>query len=109
MRQRIFTYTNESISVENLSDGRNVVKVTPGGAKIVAYISNGSVTRYEAEDATGNRQSLFGIIPDSSDTRVTPDGFCEVCTFDESFGSVFCYTTIDCPPPMNIIKGPHIA
>jgi hypothetical protein len=108
MQQRTFAYTNEKISVENLGDGRHVVKVTPGGAKIVAYISDGNVTRYEAEDAEGNRQSVLGITPESSDTHVSPDGLCEVCTFDATFGIVFCYTVIDCPPPIDQKKGLHI-
>ena len=50
MRQRTFAQVDESISVQGLDDGRQVVKVTPGGAKIVAYVSDGKATRYEAED-----------------------------------------------------------
>ena len=106
MRQRTFNYTEESISVENLEDGRHVVKVTPGGAKILAYISDGEVTRYEAEDAEGNPQAVFGIMP-SSDSHLTPDGLCEICTFDSTAGAVFCYTILDCPPPIDVTKGPH--
>ena len=106
MTERTFTFTNEMISVEDLDDGRHVVKTTPGGAKILAYVSDGKAARYEAEDANGDRQQLLVITPDSSDTHITPDGFCEVCTFDEFAGSVICYTVLDCPPPMDVKLGP---
>jgi hypothetical protein len=108
MRQRTFAQVDESISVQGLDDGRQVVKVTPGGAKILAYVSDGKATRYEAEDPDGNRQTLFGIVPDSADSSMTPDGLCEVCTFDEFAGSVICYTLIECPPfPGPKKMGPH--
>jgi hypothetical protein len=108
MKERTFVYNDERISVKNLGDGRHVVKVTPGGAKIIAYISDGKATRYEAENASGDRQALFGIFPDSADAHVTPDGFCEVCTFDEFAGAVICYTLLECPPPIDQKQGPHI-
>jgi hypothetical protein len=84
------------------------VKVTRGGAKILANVSEGKLTYYEAEDGSGNRQSLISIVPDSADAHVTPDGFCEICTFDATFGSVFCYTVLDCPPPVDRKLGPKI-
>ena len=107
MTQRTFNFTNERISVENLRDGRHVVKETPGGTKILAYVSDGAVVRYEAEDSAGNRQQLLGISPDSSDAEMTPDGLCEVCTYDATFDTVFCYTVLECPPPLETLKGPH--
>jgi hypothetical protein len=35
------TFQLESFSSEKLTDGRQVVKVSPGGTKILAYIENG--------------------------------------------------------------------
>jgi hypothetical protein len=39
---------------------------------------------------------------------VTPDGLCEICTFDATFGGVFCYTVLECPPPVDRKLGPNI-
>jgi hypothetical protein len=49
----------ESFSSENLPDGRQVVKESPEGTKILAYVENGKITRYEAEDSSGNSRSVF--------------------------------------------------
>jgi hypothetical protein len=108
MAEVTFNFSDEKLSVEALGDGRHVVKETPGGAKIVAYVSGGKATRYEAEDPTGKRQQLFVVHPDSADAQITPDGFCMVCTFEADFSSVFCYTVIECPPdPGPTVEGPH--
>ena len=61
MMERTFNFTNETISVENLDDGSHVVKVGPDGTKILAYIVNGKLARYTAEDTTGNRKALLSI------------------------------------------------
>jgi hypothetical protein len=108
MLQRTFNFVDESISTEDLGNGRHVVKVTPGGARILAYVSDGTLSHYEAEDASGDRQPLFSIVPDSADSHVTPDGLCEICTFDATFGGVFCYTVLECPPPVDRKLGPKI-
>jgi hypothetical protein len=113
MTQKTFNFTDERISLENLGDGRHVVKLTPGGTKILAYISDGKVTRYEAEDSMGNRQTLFSISLDMPDSRVVSTGFipgtelCQVCVYEEAFDSVICYGVLECPPPMDIKQGPH--
>src|SRR5258706_13985849 len=57
MTEKTFTFTNERMPSENLVDGRQVVKVTPGGTKILANIVDGKITYYEAEDNTGNQRS----------------------------------------------------
>lgn len=49
----------ESFSSKDLTDGQHVVKVSPGGTKILAYVENGKITRYEAEDSAGNPRSVF--------------------------------------------------
>jgi hypothetical protein len=108
MRQRTFHQVDERISVQGLGNGRHVVKVTPGGARIVAYVSDGKATRFAAEAPDGKRQALFGIVPDSADTIVGIDGSCEVCTFDPDAGTVLCYPLLECPPFVGPEKmGPH--
>ena len=102
MTQKTFTFTNERISSENRNDGRQVVKVTPGGTKILASIVDGEITHYEAEDATGNYQSLFSISQTIPGGHIVGAGFpgaggqCCVCA-DDSDGNVICYD-IECPP-----------
>jgi hypothetical protein len=110
MAEATFNFTHEKISVEDLADGRHVVKTTPGGAKILAYVSDGKATRYEAEDPTGKRQQLLVVKPDSADVEVSPDGSCMVCTFDGTFaGAVVCYSLIECPPDTGPeVEGPHV-
>ncbi|WP_141842624.1 hypothetical protein [Humibacillus xanthopallidus] len=49
----------ESFSSEDLPDGLQVVKESPEGTKILAYVENGRITRYEAEDSSGNPRSVF--------------------------------------------------
>jgi hypothetical protein len=109
MTQKTFTFTNERISSENLDNGRQVVKVTPGGTNILAYIVNGKITRYEAEDSTGNSRALFSIsqsIPDGGhlvDTGFpfsSAAGDCWICSDDADFG-ILCYQVWcpDIPPP----------
>ena len=102
-----FIFTNERISLENLGDGRHVVKVTPSKTKILAYIVDGKVTRYEAEDKMGNRQPLLSISQDIPDRSLIPgvfgDGFCQVCTYDAVYDSILCYTLIECPPSDTMI------
>lgn len=102
MTQQMFTFTYEMIDLEGLGEGRHVVKVTPGGAKILAHILDGKVTRYEAEDSTGNRQALFMISQDIPQLQVIPglpgDRFCHVCTYDEVAGAPICFDLIECPP-----------
>jgi hypothetical protein len=100
MTQKMFTFTNERISSENRADGREVVKVTPGGTKILAIVE-GEITRYEAEDPTGNYRSLFSVSqiipPDGHLVDIgVPGSQCWVCVDDADFG-VFCYD-IECPP-----------
>ena len=98
MTQKTFTFTNERISSENRVDGRQVVKVTPGGTKILASIVEGEITQYEAEDSTGNYRSLFSVsqfIPPGGHI-VDLGSLCWVCVDDADFG-VFCYD-IECPP-----------
>jgi hypothetical protein len=53
------TFHLDSFSSENLPDGRQVVKESPEGTKILAYVENGKITRYEAEDSSGNPRSVF--------------------------------------------------
>ena len=103
MTQKTFTFTNERTSSENRVDGRQVVKVTPGGTKILASIVEGEITQYEAEDSAGNYRPLFSVsqlIPPGG--HIVDMGFpgsrvgCWVCV-DEIDGSVICYA-IECPP-----------
>ena len=49
MTQKTFTFTTERISSENQVDGRHALKVTPSGTKILAHITNGKITQYEAD------------------------------------------------------------
>jgi hypothetical protein len=105
MTQKMFTFTHERISSENRNDGRQVVKVTPGGTKILASIVDGEITHYEAEDSTGNYRPLFSIsqlIPPGAHVEGPgiPGGTCWVCSDDADFG-LFCYD-IECPPPSNM-------
>ena len=92
------------ISAENLDDGTHVVKVTPDGTKILAYIVDGRVARYAAEDSSGNHKQLLGITTASSDSfkpifpDVTEGIACMICYHDESAGAVVCYGTVECPP-----------
>lgn len=106
MTQKTFTFTTERISSENQVDGRHVLKVTPGGTKILAHIVSGKITQYEAEDSTGNYRPLLSvsqIIPPGGHivdigSPGSPVG-CWVCV-DDIDGGVFCYD-IECPtvPP----------
>ncbi len=63
------TFQLESFSEEKLTDGRQVVNVSPGGTKILAYIENGKITRYEAEDSAGNPRSVFLVKESAPGTR----------------------------------------
>ena len=49
----------ESFSSENLLDGRRVVRESPQGTRILAYVENGKITRYEAEGSSGNSRPVF--------------------------------------------------
>jgi hypothetical protein len=53
------TFRLESFSSKDLTDGRHVVKVSPGGTKILAYVENGKIARYEAQDSAGNPRSVL--------------------------------------------------
>jgi hypothetical protein len=66
------TFRLESFSSEKLTDGRHVVKESPGGTKILAYVENGKITRYEAEDSSGNPRSVFLV---KQSTPATSAGF----------------------------------
>ena len=107
MRHQTLTHADDKISLAGLSDGRHLVMETPGAVKIYANVANGETTSFEAEDAAGTRQGLLAVVPDSADTHTSPDGFCEVCTYDPTADTVFCYTLLDCPPIFNQLKGPH--
>jgi hypothetical protein len=114
MTERTFTFTlaNETISAEKLDDGSHVVKEGPDGTKILAYIENGELARYTAEDSEGNRKPLLSIardIPGEGDTVIPVDsGSCMICYFDKSIGAVFCYTS-KCPASTAPgFMGPHI-
>ena len=104
MMERTFNFTNETISVENLDDGSHVVKAGPDGTRILAYIVDGTLARYAAEDATGNRKALLNITQESADSvqPIIPGetaGFaCQVCYHDDSIGAVVCYGVVECPP-----------
>jgi hypothetical protein len=105
MMERTFTFTNETISVENLDDGSHVVKVAPDGTRILAYIVDGKVARYAAEDSSGNRKPLLGITMESSDSfepifpGIEPVGIaCMICYDDPDAGAVVCYGAVECPP-----------
>lgn len=109
MTQKTFTFTEERISAENRDNGRQIMKVTPGGTKILAYILNGEITQYEAEDATGGRRTLFSvsqILPSGGHLVDTGGDFCWVCVDDADFG-IFCYQ-VECPPvpPPDQVLGP---
>ena len=58
MEERKLLFTGERISSQDLTNGRNVVKVTPGGTKILAVIEDGKFTHYEAEDSAGYQRPL---------------------------------------------------
>jgi len=116
MMERTFTFTDETISVKNLDDGSHVVKVGPDGTKISAYIADGKVARYAAEDSAGNRKPLLNISQESSDEvePIIPGetvGFaCRICYFDENIHGVVCYGVVECPsfPTDPKIMGRHI-
>jgi hypothetical protein len=114
MMERTFTFTNETISVENLDDGSHIVKVGPDGTRILAYIEDGKVARYAAEDSTGNRKRVLSISQESSDSvepiipGETAGIACMICYSDESAGAVVCYGAVECPPFIGPEKmGPH--
>jgi hypothetical protein len=65
MKERAFQL--ESFSSADLTDGRQVVKVSPGGTKILAYVENGKITRYEAEDSAANPRPVLLV------KALTPD------------------------------------
>ncbi len=104
MMERTFTFVDETISVDNRDDGSHVVKVAPDGTKILAYLANGKVTRYAAEDSSGNSKPLLSITAESPDLfksiipGITEDIPCMVCYHDEAVGAVICYQLIECPP-----------
>jgi hypothetical protein len=112
MMERTFNFTDETISVESLEDGSHVVKVGPDGTRIMAYIVDGKLARYAAEDATGKRKSLLSITQESSDSvqPIIPGetaGFsCMICYHDETAGAEVCYGVVECPPfpPPNEFK-----
>jgi hypothetical protein len=114
MTERTFAFSNETIAVENLGDGSHVVKVGRDGTKILAYIADGKLARYAAEDASGNRKALLNLTQESADSvqPILPGetaGFaCQVCYDDEVAGAVVCYGVVECPPvpPPDEIKGP---
>jgi hypothetical protein len=114
MAERTFTFSVETISIENLDDGSHVVKVGRDGTKILAYIVDGKLARYAAEDAAGNRKALLNITQESADSvqPILPGeaaGFeCQVCYFDEVAGAVVCHGVVECPPvpPPDELKGP---
>lgn len=98
MAETMFHFMDERISPQHVADGRQVVKVTPGGTNIMASIAGGKITRYEAEDSAGNYRSLFSVsqsIPQGG--HIVDIGVaCWVCADDPDFG-VLCYE-IECPP-----------
>lgn len=49
----------ESFSSADLPGGRHVVGESPEGTKILAYVEDGRISRYEAEDSGGNPRSVF--------------------------------------------------
>ena len=88
MTEKTFTFTNERMPSEHLGDGRQVVKVTPGGTKILATVVDGTITYYEAEDNTGNQRSLVFL----RERQLVPgfDDVCWICV-DDIGGGLFCY------------------
>jgi hypothetical protein len=114
MMERTFNFADETISVENLDDGSHVVKVGPDGTRILAYIVDGKLARYAAEDATGNRKSMLSITQESSDSvqpiipGETAGLACMICYHDENIGAEVCYGVVECPPvpSPDELKGP---
>ena len=100
------TFQLESFSSANFTDGRQVVKVSPGGTKILAYVENGKVTRYEAEDSTGNSRSVYLVkesVPDTSENRMSasfdlpfPGIWDWVCVLDDVM--MYCVHDSGVPP-----------
>jgi len=94
MAEKTFTFIDERLSLENLTDGRQVVKVSPGGTKILANVVNGKITYYEAEDSAGNQRSVFLVkemsAPSTTFSLDLPfDGIWDwVCVLDEL--SMYC-------------------
>jgi len=53
------TFRLDSFSSEKLVDGCQVVAQSPQGTKILAYVENGKIVGYEAEDSSGNPRPVF--------------------------------------------------
>lgn len=53
------TFRLDSFSSEKLADGRQVVAQSPQGTKILAYVENGKIAGYEAEDSSGDPRPVF--------------------------------------------------
>src|SRR5215472_6722688 len=97
MEERKLLFTGERISSQDLTNGRNVVKVTPGGTKILAVIEDGKFTHYEAEDDAGNQRPLSIVrvtaqAPSEEKAALfaLQDDLCWICV-DDGVGSPLCY------------------
>jgi hypothetical protein len=98
MEERLFHFLDESLFEENdlhtLPNGRHVMKVTPLSTKILAHVTEGKVTKYEAEDDAGNPLTIFSVTETrpiiSSMDASSSTTYCRICYIDED-GVVHCY------------------
>src|SRR5450759_1986592 len=88
MAERNIILNDEATPLDNLADGRQVIKTTPDGARIFVDVTNGEITQYSAQDSAGGSLQVSYL-------RMQETGGikCWVCI--DTPGGQFCYG-IDC-------------
>ena len=99
MIHKKFNFSDERISSENLTDGCHVVKVTPSGTKLLAYVVDGKITRYEAGEEAGNQPLVFSVSVTTDKGQIFGMGSgCFTCIDEGGDIGVVCFD-VPCPPP----------